>query len=477
MTIRPPKFEVAPDDPFNNDTLGRQRRIAALCSLIMDQEEAAAVVSVSGGFGTGKSVFLKMCAAHLQLGREDVSVVEFDAWQQSHTNSPLVDLISAVAQDLPEASIAVEIAVKIVRRVGRNLLERLVEVATSGVLSLDLVLGEDDTSGVVFSAWDETERRVSEFKDALAGSVADSGGHLVVFIDELDRCLPEYAMELLNTTRHLFDVPGVVIVLGVNRTELGHRVQKVYGPKCDPDAYLRRFVDLSIDLGRPEHEHISTYMWRVLEDAQVPRGSGHGGFLGAALRLLAAEPDASMRDIEQMAHRVSQLLPARQRMSMRDQAIITMMVLHSVNRNVYKEFAAGSCDAFAAAAALRKGLPDACAKSSGSGTRILREMINTLLLMGDLQGRSTTALSESDFQTRFKEARLGDTDQAQRLHHGTLDLRGIRLGGPGQGGRRQNQPRRLTPIGRTKTPPGGIPGTGERGRGPPDVRGPRGSRA
>lgn len=51
MTIRPPEFEVDPEDPFQNDTLARKRRVEALCRLIMDQQDAA-VVSISGGFGT-----------------------------------------------------------------------------------------------------------------------------------------------------------------------------------------------------------------------------------------------------------------------------------------------------------------------------------------------------------------------------------------------------------------------------------------
>ncbi len=101
MTIRPPKFEVCPGDPFWNDTLARRGRVEALCRLIMGQQDAA-VVSISGGFGTGKSVFLEMCAAYLERADEDVSVIRFDAWLQSHTNNPLIDLVSALAQHLPE---------------------------------------------------------------------------------------------------------------------------------------------------------------------------------------------------------------------------------------------------------------------------------------------------------------------------------------------------------------------------------------
>ena len=70
-------------------------------------------------------------------------------------------------------------------------------------------------------------------------------GPLIVIIDELDRCHPSYALELLATVRHLFNVDGVVkIVLAINRAELAHSVQSIYGPDFSADRYLRRFADL-----------------------------------------------------------------------------------------------------------------------------------------------------------------------------------------------------------------------------------------
>ena len=134
--------------------------------------------------------------------------------------------------------------------------------------------------------------------------VAGSQGPFIVLIDELDRCLPDYAMELLNVTRHLFDVPGVVIVLGVNRSELGHRVQQVYGEKCDADTYLRRFVDLSIDLPRPESRELDGYTRGLVATAEPTRAAA---FLAAAIDLLVGETRASLRDAEQILRRVAQL--------------------------------------------------------------------------------------------------------------------------------------------------------------------------
>ncbi len=64
----------------------------------MQRVDGHGVVSIDGPWGSGKTAFVKMCAAVLR-GRS-VPVVEFNAWQQSYTNNPLVDVVSAIAAEL-----------------------------------------------------------------------------------------------------------------------------------------------------------------------------------------------------------------------------------------------------------------------------------------------------------------------------------------------------------------------------------------
>jgi hypothetical protein len=71
-----------------------------------------------------------------------------------------------------------------------------------------------------------------------------NGNPLVVIVDELDRCRPLFAIGLLEKIKHLFEIPGIIFVLGVDRTQLGHSIKSVYGQEMDVDGYLRRFIDL-----------------------------------------------------------------------------------------------------------------------------------------------------------------------------------------------------------------------------------------
>ena len=51
----------------------------------------------------------------------------------------------------------------------------------------------------------------------------------MIVIDELDRCRPSYAVEILEMAKHLFSVDRVVFVLSINRDQLAHSVKVLYG--------------------------------------------------------------------------------------------------------------------------------------------------------------------------------------------------------------------------------------------------------
>ena len=72
----------------------------------------------------------------------------------------------------------------------------------------------------------------------LAGEVVKETGHPLVFIiDELDRCRPTFAIELLERVKHIFDIPNMVFAFGINRDELCKSLSSIYGD-IDVDVYF-----------------------------------------------------------------------------------------------------------------------------------------------------------------------------------------------------------------------------------------------
>lgn len=76
---------------------------------------------------------------------------------------------------------------------------------------------------------------------------------LFIFIDELDRCRPDYAIRLLEGIKYLFDAKNVCFVVSTNMTQLSESVKAVYGSGFDAYRYLKRFFAFEYMLPEPDY--------------------------------------------------------------------------------------------------------------------------------------------------------------------------------------------------------------------------------
>ncbi|HID51452.1 MAG TPA: hypothetical protein EYP41_05380 [Anaerolineae bacterium] len=67
--------------------------------------------------------------------------------------------------------------------------------------------------------------------------IGDGQGRLIIFVDDLDRCLPEKAIEVLEAIKLFLEVPGTVFVLGMDREVIQRGIEARYG------GYFRQQID------------------------------------------------------------------------------------------------------------------------------------------------------------------------------------------------------------------------------------------
>ena len=134
---------------------------------------------------------------------------------------------------------------------------KMVDKATYGLVGKESI---DSMKNKVLSEYEKQREAKKELKDSLremstkvrkmsTTDKANSGKPLVFIVDELDRCRPTFAIELLERIKHVFDVPNMVFVVGINRDELCQSIRSVYG-EIDANTYLQRFFHA--DLTMPE---------------------------------------------------------------------------------------------------------------------------------------------------------------------------------------------------------------------------------
>jgi formylglycine-generating enzyme required for sulfatase activity len=83
-----------------------------------------------------------------------------------------------------------------------------------------------------------------EFKSTLARHVVAPGGRLFVFVDDLDRCLPEKAIDVLEAIKLFMDVSGCVFVLGLDHEAIVEAIQTRYKGQVKAQQYLEKIIQL-----------------------------------------------------------------------------------------------------------------------------------------------------------------------------------------------------------------------------------------
>lgn len=85
-------------------------------------------------------------------------------------------------------------------------------------------------------------------KEIFNSVIVENVDKLVIFIDELDRCRPNFAIEMLERIKHYFDDDRIIIIASVNRGQLIHSISKCYGQNFDSTGYLDKFFDRNVYL-------------------------------------------------------------------------------------------------------------------------------------------------------------------------------------------------------------------------------------
>ena len=131
---------------------------------------------------------------------------------------------------------------------------------------------------------------------------------VIFFIDELDRCNPTFAVRTLERIKHIFDIPNIVFVLSIDKSQLGNSICGYFGSdKFDAEEYLRRFIDIEYQLPEPSYERYIDYIANKVGIEQDLRMEGSRAYedFKRILSFQAAEKHLSLRQIEKLLIHVS----------------------------------------------------------------------------------------------------------------------------------------------------------------------------
>ncbi|WP_022662491.1 KAP family P-loop NTPase fold protein [Paucidesulfovibrio longus] len=262
------------DKPWEKDQLDRQTQIAPLERLLLSVTDRPMTLALDSGWGTGKSSLLAMWSASLR--KKGHPCVLFNAWNTDYAVDPLVAFVEELTTQLDQQRIFQKDATKI-KALTNKLRARPLDLIATLAKVLARCVGADvdglidacrlDKEMDFVTAHQEQKQYMEDFRKQLGElveKISKSKKHqipMVIFVDELDRCRPDYAVKLLERIKHLFNVKGIIFVLAVDRNHLVQSVNQLYGlGESGSDAYLRRFIDLDYHLPDPSWEKFVSYV-------------------------------------------------------------------------------------------------------------------------------------------------------------------------------------------------------------------------
>lgn len=277
------KCKVIDDQEFFPDNLGRAKYATYLTSLIKAKGGTEKnnlsnyVLNFDAEWGAGKTYFLKRWSQDLKGNHP---VVYIDAWAIDYLESPLMTVLSEIIEQLKLQTDKIdpqetqrklnEVIKAAAPRIGSALMKRYLGFDFNIFDSTETNEGQFTGSGkeVDFSKAGEkvlevfckevtdSKKSVKTLKLAIQSWVEYVVDHPVnnmntiknsypafIFIDELDRCKPTYAVEMLEAIKHVFDIPSLVFIVATNTQQLSHTVKSVYGSGFNAEEYLSRFFD------------------------------------------------------------------------------------------------------------------------------------------------------------------------------------------------------------------------------------------
>ena len=283
-------FEILPTEDnliesYSNNSLDRNKYIEQFYKMLTSNTSNFSTISLDGKWGSGKTFFIKhaqlLMSVKLYEERKDyfksifgkyegakyspirgvVSNLDkcevfpfyYDAWENDTDPYPVLSILYSLYKSLDIGSLE-----------DKSIKENLNSILSCLSMSAQLLFGVPDINGGIKQINNEFKssrkkelllpitdhHSIIELIKQLINDVINKSHckSIVIFVDELDRCNPSYAVRLLEDIKHYFLMDNVTFVFSVNLSELQHMVKSVYGEQFDAFRYLDRFFDIRLNL-------------------------------------------------------------------------------------------------------------------------------------------------------------------------------------------------------------------------------------
>ena len=270
---------------YINNTLNRNTYIHSFISMLLNIEKGG-VIAIDGEWGSGKTHFVQQVKWLLDSASENITsdvktvlnntspkldnlighkykAFYYDAWKHDKSNNPFFTLLRTMIlafggiDYFKDETSFINSLLKGASHIVKGVTPIDAELIFKGTKALCGINDAEQFSELEFI--EQMDNQVDSFLDYICEGQYDK---LVVFIDELDRCRPSFAVELLEIIKHYFNNDKVIFVLSTNLSEFQYCIKQYYGDGFNGWKYLDRFIDLRLTVPTISTEDYYKYLWQ-----------------------------------------------------------------------------------------------------------------------------------------------------------------------------------------------------------------------
>lgn len=234
-----------------------EKYVDGLTDFIKDQIEPPFSISIDGDWGSGKTHLMKLIEKN--LNDHGFPTIWFNPWEYEKTDSSYIAFIKKLSISFKDkfklalkdiGIFGLTLAVSSIDSVARFLTNDSVNYSNIKEITDEIVNAPEGKADKYTDTIELLRKDFVRIADNI--STKFKGKPLIIFIDDLDRCLPDNSLKLLEALKNTFSVKDaqVIFVCGQNTSITKEFIKKQY-PSIDYEYasnYFKKIFDLSIKI-------------------------------------------------------------------------------------------------------------------------------------------------------------------------------------------------------------------------------------
>ena len=225
---------------ISEDKLNRTEFVKSLFKLFdnfVGQTGNGLTMVLNGKYGSGKSTVLNLVEEY--NSSHSYKIIKYDAWENNLFDNPLIPILYSISKlEKPGLKIK-EKANDIIKNIPKTIIGSFFDK-----VNIDIKPLLDNVD--IFDEYDKYKESIEKFKQVLIEFCSNK--KTIILVDELDRCLPEYQIKVLETLFHFQNIPNLVILIAIDREQLEYSIKSKFGDNLNSHGYLSKFIQYEIDL-------------------------------------------------------------------------------------------------------------------------------------------------------------------------------------------------------------------------------------